>query len=183
MAASIACLYLQLLYQQADNLSREIVPSIFGQKKYNKKLQIGVRSEDLRDSPEKSIKGSGIALSSPRLVMPAAIHGLRVLSHQYFANDPFDFQLVPAMSGVFVYKAAALVQAYRDNDDLKLVFPDSGEVPSDSVLHSTCLSSGCHMSPYKRRQQMGKRTKSLMPASVVHNRAAPEEDKSLALRA
>ncbi|KAL9353988.1 hypothetical protein Peur_051958 [Populus x canadensis] len=94
-------------------------------------LRIGVRSEDLRDSPEKSIKGSGIALSSPRLVIPAAIHGLRVLSHQYFANDPFDFQLVPAMSWVFVYKAAALVQAYRDNDDLTLVFPDSGEVSSD----------------------------------------------------
>jgi len=38
---------------------------------------------------------------------------------------------VPAMSGVFVYQAAALVQAYRDNDDLTLVFPDSGEVSSD----------------------------------------------------
>ncbi|KAL3597714.1 hypothetical protein D5086_009351 [Populus alba] len=73
-------------------------------------LRIGVRSEDLRDSPEKSIQGSGIALSSPRLVIPAAIHGLRVLSHQNFADDLFDFQLVPAMSRVFVYKAAALVQ-------------------------------------------------------------------------
>jgi hypothetical protein len=38
---------------------------------------------------------------------------------------------VPAMSGLFVYEAAALVQAYRDNDDLTLVFPDSGEVSSD----------------------------------------------------
>uniref|UniRef100_U5GK57 Uncharacterized protein n=2 Tax=Populus trichocarpa TaxID=3694 RepID=U5GK57_POPTR len=105
-----------------------MVPSIFRHKKSKK---IGVRSEDLRDSPEKSIKGSGIALSSPRLVIPAAIHGLRVLSQQNFADDLFDFQLVPAMSGVFVYEAAALVQAYRDNDDLTLVFPDSGEVSSD----------------------------------------------------
>jgi len=56
-------------------------------------LRIGVRSEDLRDSPEKSIKGSGIALSSPRLVIPAAIHGLRVLSQQNFAHDLFDFQV------------------------------------------------------------------------------------------
>jgi hypothetical protein len=35
------------------------------------------------------------------------------------------------MFGMFVYKAAALVQVYRDNDDLKLVFPDSGEGSSD----------------------------------------------------
>jgi hypothetical protein len=56
-------------------------------------LRIGIRSEDLRDSFERSIKGSGIALSSPRLVIPAAIHGLRVLSHQNFADDPFDFQV------------------------------------------------------------------------------------------
>jgi len=34
---------------------------------------------------------------------------------------------VPAMSGVFVYKAAALVQAYRDNDDLTLVLPMAGK--------------------------------------------------------
>ncbi|XP_034892962.1 uncharacterized protein [Populus alba] len=119
-----SCLYLQLLYQHADNLSREMVPPIFRKKKSKK---IGIRSEDLRDSFERSIKGSGIALSSPRIVIPAAIYGLWVLSHQYFPNDFFEIQIVPAMFGMFVYKAAALVQVYRDNDDLKLVFPDSGE--------------------------------------------------------
>ncbi|KAJ7948026.1 ATP synthase protein I [Quillaja saponaria] len=116
-----SCLYLQLLYQHADNLSRESVPQIFRQKKSKK---IGIRSEDLKDSLERSIKGSGIALSSPRLVIPAAIYGLWILSHQYFANDFFNFQLVPAMLGVFVYKAAALVQVYRDNEDLRFVFPE-----------------------------------------------------------
>jgi hypothetical protein len=35
-------------------------------------------------------------------------------------------QLVPAMVGLFVYKAAALVQVYRDNEDLQLIFPDEG---------------------------------------------------------
>ncbi|GMY15777.1 NF-kappa-B inhibitor-like protein 2 isoform 1 [Fagus crenata] len=118
-----SCLYLQLLYQQVDNLSREFVPQVFMQKKSKK---IGIRSEDLTDAIEKSIKGSGFALSSPRLVIPAAIYGLWILSHQYFANDLFDFQLVPAMLGMFVYKAAALVQVYRDNEDLQLVFPESG---------------------------------------------------------
>ncbi|XP_062173228.1 uncharacterized protein LOC133878663 isoform X2 [Alnus glutinosa] len=117
-----SCLYLQLLCQHADTLSRETVPQVFRQKKSKK---IGIRSEDLKDFIEKSFKGSGIALSSPRLVIPAAIYGLWVLSHQYFANDFFDFQLVPAMFGMFVYKAAALVQVYRDNEDLQFIFPEN----------------------------------------------------------
>ncbi|KAJ6937439.1 hypothetical protein NC652_011933 [Populus alba x Populus x berolinensis] len=66
-----ACLYLQLLYQHADNLSSFVqVSSYFD-------LRIGVRSEDLRDSPEKSIQGS--SFTSPRLEIPAAIHGLRLV--------------------------------------------------------------------------------------------------------
>ncbi|KAH1225183.1 hypothetical protein GmHk_11G032149 [Glycine max] len=115
-----SCLYLQLLYQHADNLSSEDVPQIFKKKKSKK---IGIRSEDLEDFLERTIKGSGISLSSPRLVIPATIYGLWILFHQYFTNDIFDFQLVPAMFGMFVYKAAVLVQAYRDNEGLRFVFP------------------------------------------------------------
>ncbi|KAH9659698.1 NF-kappa-B inhibitor-like protein [Citrus sinensis] len=156
-----SCLYLQLLYQHADRLSKEMVPQIFMQKKskkYRLKLlhlfflplmaalylhyslsspciskhflffcRIGIRSEDLKDFLERSIKGSSLAISSPRLVIPATIYGLWVLSHRYFANDLFDFQIVPAMVGMFVYKAAALVQVYRDNEDLQLVFPENEE--------------------------------------------------------
>ncbi|PKI73393.1 hypothetical protein CRG98_006331 [Punica granatum] len=101
-----------------------MVPRIFKQKRRKK---IGIRSEDLSDFLERSIKGSGIALSSPRLVIPAAIYGLWVLSYQYIKSDFFDFQLVPAMLGMFVYKAAALVQVYRDNEDLKFIFPENEE--------------------------------------------------------
>ncbi|KAG4974282.1 hypothetical protein HKD37_11G031551 [Glycine soja] len=117
-----SCLYLQLLYQHADNLSSEDVPQIFKKKKSKK---IGIRSEDLEDFLERTIKGSGISLSSPRLVIPATIYGLWILFHQYFTNDIFDFQLVPAMFGMFVYKAAVLVQAYRDNEGLRFVFPEN----------------------------------------------------------
>ncbi|XP_027347214.1 uncharacterized protein LOC113858685 isoform X3 [Abrus precatorius] len=85
-----SCLYLQLLYKHADNLSSETVPQIFMKKKSKK---IGIRSEDLEDLLERSIKGISISLSSPRLVIPASIFGLWVLSHQYFANDFFDFQV------------------------------------------------------------------------------------------
>ncbi|XWS52819.1 hypothetical protein CRYUN_Cryun11dG0104900 [Craigia yunnanensis] len=117
-----SCLYLQLLYQHVDNLSKEMVPQIFKRKKSKK---IGIRSEDLQDFIERSIKGSGIALSSPRLVIPAAVYGLWILSHKFLANDFFDFQLLPAMIGTFAYKAAALVQVYRDNEDLQFVFPEN----------------------------------------------------------
>ncbi|KAG8371149.1 hypothetical protein BUALT_Bualt13G0056700 [Buddleja alternifolia] len=121
VGVSFSCLYFQLLCKHADNLSREMVPQIFTKRKTKK---IGIRSEDLQDSFEKTVKGSSIALSSPRLVFPAAIYGLWELS-QHFPIHIFDFQLVPAMMGLFAYKAAALVQVYRDNEDLQLIFPDS----------------------------------------------------------
>ncbi|KAL0389970.1 UNVERIFIED_CONTAM: Nicalin [Sesamum calycinum] len=116
-----SCLYFQLLCKHADNISREAVPEVFTKKKSKK---IGIRSEDLQDFVERTLRGSGIALSSPRLVIPAAIYGLWELS-QHFANDIFDFQLVPAMVGLFAYKAAALVQVYRDNEDLQFIFPEN----------------------------------------------------------
>lgn len=123
-----SCLYLQLLYQHADNLSSENVPQIFKKKKSKK---IGIRSEDLEDFLERLIKGSSISLSSPRLVIPAAIYGIWVLFHKYFSNEFFDFQIVPAMFGMFVYKAAVLVQVYRDNEDLRFVFPENEDGSSD----------------------------------------------------
>ncbi|KAH9659656.1 NF-kappa-B inhibitor-like protein [Citrus sinensis] len=102
-----SCLYLQLLYQHADRLSKDMVPQIF---------IIGIRSEDLKDFLEGSIKGSSLALLSPRLVIP---------------GSRLQYMIVPAMVGMFVYKAAALVQVYRDNEDLQLVFPENEEGSSD----------------------------------------------------
>ncbi|KAJ0742091.1 hypothetical protein HanOQP8_Chr06g0235591 [Helianthus annuus] len=116
-----SCLYLQLLYRYVDNISRGEVPQIFRQKKIKK---IGIRSGDLEETFERVVKGCSMALSSPRLVIPAAIYGLWGLS-QHFAND--YFQLTPAMVGVFAYKAAALVQVYRDNEDLQLILPGNEE--------------------------------------------------------
>ncbi|KAG7019357.1 hypothetical protein SDJN02_18317 [Cucurbita argyrosperma subsp. argyrosperma] len=122
VGALSSCLYLQLLYRHADKLSKDTVPDIFTQKKTKK---IGIRSEDIQNVFEKSVRGSSIALSSPRLLIPAAIYAIWILSHKYLANDFFDFQLTPAMVGMFVYKAAALVQVYRDNENLKLDFPEN----------------------------------------------------------
>ncbi|CAM8969542.1 unnamed protein product [Rhodiola kirilowii] len=120
----LSCLYLQLLFKYSDNITKDAVPDIFMKKKTKK---IGIRSEDLQDFAERTFKGSTFALSSPRLVFPAVIYGLWALFHQHFMSDIFDFQLVPAMLGLFAYKAAALVQVYRDNEDLQLILPDTSE--------------------------------------------------------
>jgi len=66
---------------------------LFWAKKYFL-TRIGIRSEDLEDFLERSIKGISISLSSPRLVIPATIYGLWALFHQHFANDFFDFQVI-----------------------------------------------------------------------------------------
>lgn len=46
------------------------------------------------------------------------------LTHWSFLLLSCSPQLVPAMFGMFVYKAAALVQVYRDNKDLSFAFPE-----------------------------------------------------------
>lgn len=56
-------------------------------------FRIGIRSEYPNDVLERSIKGNSVAISSPRLVIPGTAYGSWVLSHQYFANDLFDFQI------------------------------------------------------------------------------------------
>lgn len=113
-------LYLQLLYRHADNLSKEDVPEVFLKKKVKK---IGIRSEDLKDTLDKTLGGSLFVLSSPRLIIPAVIFGLSTFS-SHFQNSIFNFELVPGMMGFFAYKATALVQVYRDNDDLRLILPE-----------------------------------------------------------
>ncbi|KAG0450496.1 hypothetical protein HPP92_026725 [Vanilla planifolia] len=69
-----SCLYLVLLYSHADNLCKGSVPNVFIQKKLK---GIGI-SVDLKNALEKAISGASLALSSPRLVIPATIYGFWV---------------------------------------------------------------------------------------------------------
>lgn len=129
LGVGFSCLYLQLLYQHADNLSKEDIPEVFLKKKVKK---IGITSEDLKNTIEKTLGGAGLALSSPRLMIPAVIYGLSALSH-HFQNSLFSFEVLPGMMGFLAYKAAALVQVYRDNEDLRLILPDEEAADSDST--------------------------------------------------
>lgn len=67
----------------------------------------------MEDFLEKMIKGCGIALSSPRLVIPAAIYGLWILSHQKFAGDLFDFQV--SLEAVLVPSVCSLKEFFYIN--------------------------------------------------------------------
>ncbi|CAM6023181.1 unnamed protein product [Sphagnum balticum] len=113
-------LYLQLLFRHADSLSEDNVADVFMRRKLKK---IGIRSGDVKDSLEKTFYGIRMALSSPRLSIPAGLYTLWAFSAHYSETSSFTFhlQVVPLMLGFFAYKAAALIQAYRDNKDLLLI--------------------------------------------------------------
>lgn len=44
-------------------------------------------------------------------------------------------QVLPGMMGFLAYKAAALVQVYRDNEDLRLILPEEEDAGSDSIWY------------------------------------------------
>jgi len=94
--------------------------------------KIGITSEDLKNTIEKTLGGAGVALSSPRLVIPAVIFGMSALS-DHFQNNFFSFEVLPGMMGFLAYKAAALVQVYRDNEDLRLILPEEEDADSNST--------------------------------------------------
>ena len=54
--------------------------------------RIGITSEDLKNTIEKTLGGAGVALSSPRLVIPAVIFGMSALS-DHFQNNFFSFEV------------------------------------------------------------------------------------------
>ncbi|GJS61299.1 ribonucleoside-diphosphate reductase subunit alpha like protein [Tanacetum coccineum] len=87
LASDSCCVYLQLLYRYSDNLTMEAVLQIFRQRKIKR-----IRSDDLEDTFERVVRGCGMAISSPRLVILAAIYGLWGLS-QHFATDFFHVLL------------------------------------------------------------------------------------------
>jgi hypothetical protein len=120
IGAIASYLYLQLLYRHADTVSKDNVAEIF-QKRRAK--TIGIRSSDVQQVLEKTIRGCGISLSSPRLIVPAALYALWAFSTRFTgtSTDSFHLEVTPLMLGFFAYKGAALFQAYQDNKDLLLI--------------------------------------------------------------
>lgn len=119
LGVSGSYVYLQLLYREADQLSADNVPNIFRRRRRTQ--SIGITSQSLQENAEKIFEGSRRALSSPRLVIPSLLMGVWAVSKKMGGEDSpesFHLQLAPLILGFLVYKAAALVQTYRDNKDL-----------------------------------------------------------------
>jgi predicted sugar kinase len=75
--------------------------------------RIGITSEDLKNTIEKTLGGAGLALSSPRLIIPAVIYGLSALSH-HFQNSFFSFEVrTPLRYCTGSYLIGRLCQIYH----------------------------------------------------------------------
>lgn len=116
IGAMASLLYLKLLFHHAGKISEDNVAKIFLRRRRKK---IGIQSADLQDSFEKSLYGSSLALSSPRLVIPASLFGVWKILHE----SSFSLQLAPLILGFFAYKGALLIQTFRDNKELAMTFP------------------------------------------------------------
>lgn len=55
--------------------------------------RIGIRSSDVQESLEKTVRGCGIALSSPRLVIPAGLYTLWAFSTRLTGTSTDSFHL------------------------------------------------------------------------------------------
>ncbi|KAJ7566371.1 hypothetical protein O6H91_02G099600 [Diphasiastrum complanatum] len=117
----LSLLYLQLLYNHADKVSKDNIAEVFLRRKRKK---IGIRSEDVQEFFERTAQGMTLSLSSPRLVFPGVLFALWSFSKHVAVEFtiPYHLQLAPMFLGFFAYKAAALIQAYRDNKDLLMNF-------------------------------------------------------------
>ncbi|KAL2642970.1 hypothetical protein R1flu_010557 [Riccia fluitans] len=191
IGAGASLLYLQLLYRQADKLGEGSVAAIFKPKRFKKK-NTGIRSEDVKETLEKSIKGTAMALSSPRLVIPAALFGLWSVSAKITGTTGFHLEVAPMMFGFFAYKAAALVQAYRDNKELVMLFEKNEEETIVSLsggrkeihlfldwkVHITHFRTRIGATEAKEIPEMGKGVKPTMgylDVSRVDRRNSPEQ--------
>lgn len=108
-----SCAYLVLLGADVDKLSREDVPAVFKRRLRRTSPRVAAPQEGL----QKAVLGSSRALSSPRLVVPAALVGLWAASRHL--DGELRLELAPLLLGFFSYKAAALYQAYRDTTELR----------------------------------------------------------------
>lgn len=118
--------YLHRLYQYADNLSEDDVADVFRKRRFRR---IGIRSSDLEESFSKTVEGLKMVMKgSSRLAIPAALFALTA-AFDHFTPDNLQLQTPPLMLGFFAYKAAALIQAYRDNKDLLIIFETNNVSP------------------------------------------------------
>eukprot|EP00850_Spirogloea_muscicola_P018352 SM000167S02965 [mRNA] locus=s167:240476:241133:+ [translate_table: standard] len=80
----------------------------------------GITTQGFSSFLQKAASGSQQALASRRLAVPAALMAMwAVTSHlSNKVEGHFHLELAPILLGFMAYKAAALIQAFRDNKEL-----------------------------------------------------------------
>ncbi|GJP56532.1 hypothetical protein CLOM_g15596 [Closterium sp. NIES-68] len=116
IGSAASCLYLLLLFTDTDTIGPEDLPPAFLIDRRKPKRKGLVDSLASVDSPQKLLEGAQLALSSRRLLVPAALVVLWALSRHFTGDDPntLHIQFAPLFIGFLSYKIAVLLFTIQD---------------------------------------------------------------------
>ncbi|CAI5477209.1 unnamed protein product, partial [Closterium sp. Yama58-4] len=116
IGSAASCLYLLLLFNDADTITPQDLPPAFLIDRSKPKRKGLVDSLKTVDSPEKLLQGAQLALSSRRLLVPAALVLLWAFSVQFSGSDPnsLHVEFAPLFIGFLSYKIAVLLFTVED---------------------------------------------------------------------
>ncbi|CAI5502786.1 unnamed protein product [Closterium sp. Naga37s-1] len=116
IGSAASCLYLLLLFNGTDTIAPEDLPPAFLIDRNKPKRKGLVDSLATVDSPQKLVQGAQLALSSRRLLVPAALVLLWAFSVQFSGSDPnsLHIEFAPLFIGFLSYKIAVLLFTIED---------------------------------------------------------------------
>ncbi|CAI5477676.1 unnamed protein product [Closterium sp. Yama58-4] len=116
IGSAASCLYLLLLFNDADTITPQDLPPAFLIDRSKPKRKGLVDSLATVDSPQKLLQGAQLALSSRRLLVPAALVLLWAFSVQFSGSDPnsLHIEFAPLFIGFLSYKIAVLLFTVED---------------------------------------------------------------------
>ncbi|CAI7756452.1 unnamed protein product [Closterium sp. NIES-53] len=116
IGSAASCLYLLLLFNDTDTVAPEDLPPAFLIDRNKPKRKGLVDSLATVDSPQKLVQGAQLALSSRRLLVPAALVLLWSFSLQFSGSDPnsLHIEFAPLFIGFLSYKIAVLLFTIED---------------------------------------------------------------------
>ncbi|CAI7769270.1 unnamed protein product [Closterium sp. NIES-54] len=129
IGSAASCLYLLLLFNDTDTVAPEDLPPAFLIDRNKPKRKGLVDSLATVDSPQKLVQGAQLALSSRRLLVPAALVLLWSFSLQFSGSDPnsLHIEFAPLFIGFLSYKIAVLL--FTIEDVTNRIPPDPPEPP------------------------------------------------------
>lgn len=116
VGSAASCVYLLLLFNHADTITQEDLPQSFLIDRNKPKRPGLVNALSSVDSPLKVLEGARLAMSSQRLLVPAALIGMWAVSSNTWdgSETSFHLQFGPLFLGFLSYKFAILLFTFQD---------------------------------------------------------------------